>query len=67
MKRISWLVLLVMAGMLVFWGCGDDDDGGGNPPATTYGSLSGIVDGGNVRAAISGATITVGTLTTTSN
>jgi hypothetical protein len=56
-----------MAGMLVVWGCGGDDDGGGNPPATTYGSISGIVDGGSVKAAISGATINVGTLTTTSN
>ncbi|MDO8892712.1 MAG: carboxypeptidase regulatory-like domain-containing protein [Sulfurimicrobium sp.] len=61
------MVLLLMAGMLVVWGCGGDDDGGGNPPATTYGSISGIVDGGSVKSAISGATITVGTLTTTSN
>jgi Carboxypeptidase regulatory-like domain len=67
MKKYSWLVLLLMSGMLVFWGCGGDDDDGGDPPATTYGSVSGIVDGGFSKSAISNATITVGTLSTTSN
>ncbi len=66
MKKYSWLVLLLMAGMLVFWGCGGDDDDGGDPPAATTGSISGIVDGFS-KSAISNATITVGTLSTTSN
>lgn len=67
MKKISWLVLLLMAGMLVVWGCGGDDDGGGEPTPTGTGSISGIVDGGFTKSAINGATITVGTLTATSN
>ena len=67
MKKISWLVLLLMAGMLVVWGCGGDDDGGGTPTPTGTGSISGIVDGGFTKSVINGATISVGTLTATTN
>ena len=66
MKKTTIAALMLLALALV-WGCGGDDDGGTGPgPTPTYGSITGVVEGG-AKSLMSGATITVGTLTTTSN
>lgn len=66
MKKLSWSILLLMAGLFVVWGCGDDVVDGDPEPAAT-GSISGFVDGGYTEAALSDATITVGTRSTTTD
>ena len=64
MKKLNLMPIILLLALALVWGCGsDDDDGGTGPgPVQDFGSISGVVDGAN--KVISGAEITVGTLST---